>query len=74
MVRWRRSSRGPARCSRVAWSSSSSKTMHSVLNGIYGTSSDDANVGKWVEYAKAKHGIEVNVQTIPGLLSQELST
>ena len=25
----------------------------------YGTSSDDANVGKWVQYAAATHGLDV---------------
>lgn len=33
---------------------------HSALKSFYGTSSDDANVGKWVDYASRKHGLQVH--------------
>jgi len=35
---------------------------HSVLSAIYGTTSDDANGGKWVKYAQEKHGLHVDIR------------
>lgn len=33
---------------------------HTVLSGIYGTTADDANLGKWVSFAEEKHAIKVD--------------
>lgn len=33
---------------------------HTVLVGQYGTTADDANTGKWVQYAQQQHGVEVD--------------
>lgn len=33
---------------------------HSVLNGIYGTSADDVDMGKWVAFASHTHGIKAD--------------
>lgn len=38
---------------------------HSALKSFYGTSSDDANLGKWVQYAIQTHGVQVNMVTAP---------
>lgn len=45
---------------------------HSILSAPYGTQSEDANVGKWVRYAKEKHGVAVDVVVIPDLLNTTL--
>eukprot|EP00035_Acanthoeca_spectabilis_P000177 m.71501 g.71501 ORF g.71501 m.71501 type:complete len:120 (-) comp10070_c0_seq4:66-425(-) len=34
---------------------------HTVMVGNYGTTSDDANTGKWVQHAMQKHGIKVRL-------------
>jgi hypothetical protein len=33
---------------------------HTVMVGQYGTTADDANTGKWVQYATEKHGVQVD--------------
>jgi len=35
---------------------------HTVLYSDYGTSSDDANGGKWVKYAQEKRGLRVDIR------------
>jgi len=37
--------------------------MHTALFSVYGTSSDDANSGKWVKYAREKHGLRVALRS-----------
>lgn len=34
--------------------------VHSVLRHAYGTSSEDLNLGLWIDYAKSKHNVSVN--------------
>lgn len=36
---------------------------HTVLFATYGTSSEDANSGKWVKYAQDKHGLRVDIRS-----------
>lgn len=43
--------------------------VHSLLFAPYGTSSDDANVGKWVQYAKRKHPeLKFSLEVVPNLV------
>ena len=48
-------------------------TEHTVLSGMYSTAGEDSILGHWIKYAKAAHGVKVDFETVPGLLSQELS-
>eukprot|EP00966_Prymnesium_polylepis_P030509 709997-Prymnesium_polylepis.1 len=36
---------------------------HSLLKAPYGTSSDDANLGRWVAHAERSHALNVRVST-----------
>jgi len=40
---------------------------HSVLHHSYGTSSEDANMGMWVDYASKTHNISVRYVTAPSI-------
>lgn len=42
---------------------------HTVLSGVYGTTADDANLGKWVQYAQEKHDLKVVFKSDPSMLS-----
>jgi len=43
---------------------------HTVLNGIYGTTSEDVNMGKWVRYASEQHGVNISYQEKRGIISK----
>jgi len=36
---------------------------HTVLSASYGTTSEDANAGKWVKHAQEKHGVRVDFRS-----------
>lgn len=44
---------------RLACLISQADYAHSALKAFYGTSNDDANLGKWVQYASEAHGVKV---------------
>lgn len=44
---------------------------HTLLNAPYGTNADDANLGKWVQYAKEEHKLTVIVK--PTMILDEVA-
>jgi hypothetical protein len=43
---------------------------NTVLAGTYGTTADDANLGRWVQYAERKHNMTINVLSDGGLVKK----
>eukprot|EP00929_Paragymnodinium_shiwhaense_P078064 TRINITY_DN4038_c0_g3_i1.p1 TRINITY_DN4038_c0_g3~~TRINITY_DN4038_c0_g3_i1.p1 ORF type:complete len:115 (-),score=8.49 TRINITY_DN4038_c0_g3_i1:419-763(-) len=55
--------------SRLASVIFSADRLHTFLFDSYGTSSEDANVGKWVQYAARRHNLNVTWESKPDFMN-----